>query len=116
MKGIEYKGVNSVDGPIIIVRRSENVFYGEIVAVLDRFGEKRVGRIIDVSEEYAVVQIFGSTTGIDLEETRVEFLDTPMELRVGDGLLGRIFNGLGKPIDGYPDIISSKKEDTHYFR
>ncbi len=113
MKGIEYKGVNSVDGPIIIVRRSENVFYGEIVAVLDRFGEKRVGRIIDVSEEYAVVQIFGSTTGIDLEETRVEFLDTPMELRVGDGLLGRIFNGLGKPIDGYPDIISSKKVNVN---
>lgn len=113
MKGIEYKGVNSVDGPIIIVHRSENVFYGEIVAVLDRFGEKRVGRIIDVSEEYAVVQIFGSTTGIDLEETRVEFLDTPMELRVGDGLLGRIFNGLGKPIDGYPDIISSKKVNVN---
>lgn len=113
MKGVEYKGVNAVDGPIIIVRRSENVFYGEIVDVRDRYGEKRTGRIIDISEEYAVVQIFGSTTGIDLSESHVEFLDTPMELRVGEGLLGRIFNGLGHPIDGYPEIISSKKVNVN---
>ena len=49
MKGIEYKGVNAVEGPIIIVKRSENVFYGEIVAIKDRYGEKRTGRIIDIS-------------------------------------------------------------------
>lgn len=113
MKGVEYKGVNAVDGPIIIVRRNENVFYGEIVDVRDRYGQKRTGRIIDISEEYAVVQIFGSTTGIDLSESHVEFLDTPMELRVGEGLLGRIFNGLGHPIDGYPEIISSKKVNVN---
>ena len=100
MKGIEYKGVNSVDGPIIVVKRSENVFYGEIVAILDRYGEKRTGRIIDISEEVAIVQVFGTTTGIDLDDSSIEFLDSPMELRVGEGLLGRIFNGLGKPIDG----------------
>ena len=109
MKGMEYRGVKSVDGPIVVVRRTDNVFYGEIAAVRDRTGEKRTGRVIDVSDEYAVVQIFGSTSGIDLENTTVEFLDTPMELRVSEGLLGRIFNGLGKPIDGYPEIISSKK-------
>ncbi len=109
MKGMEYRGVKSVDGPIVIVKRSDNVFYGEIAAVRDRTGEKRTGRVIDVSDEYAVVQIFGSTSGIDLENTTVEFLDSPMELRVSEGLLGRIFNGLGKPIDGYPEIISSKK-------
>ena len=109
MKGMEYRGVKSVDGPIVVVKRSDNVFYGEIVSVRDRTGEKRTGRVIDVSEEFAVVQIFGSTSGIDLENTTIEFLDTPMELRVSEGLLGRIFNGLGKPVDGYPEIISSKK-------
>lgn len=108
MKGIEYRGVASVDGPIVVVRRTENVFYGETVCVRDRYGEKRVGRIIDVSETAAVVQIFGSTTGLDLDMTSFEFLDTPLELRVGEGLLGRIFNGLGEPIDGYPPIISSE--------
>ena len=115
MKGIEYKGVTSVDGPIIIVKRSENVFYGEIVQVRDKNGEKRTGRIIDVSDEYAVVQVFGTTSGIDLENSSVEFLDSPMELRVGKGLLGRIFNGLGKPIDGYPEIVSSKKVNVNGF-
>ncbi len=113
MRGIEYRGVTSVDGPVVVVRRTESVFYSETVAVRDRFGEKRIGRVIDISEEYAVVQIFGSTTGIDLNETTVEFLDEPMELRVGEGLMGRIFNGLGKPIDGHPEIISSKKVNVN---
>ena len=107
MKGIEYRGVNSVDGPIVVVRRTENIFYNETVSVRDRNGDKRLGRVIDMNEKAAVVQIFGSTTGIDLEESSFEFLDKPLELRVGEELLGRVFNGLGEPIDGYPEIISS---------
>ena len=113
MKGIEYRGVTSVDGPIIVVKRTENVFYNETVYVRDRFGEKRTGRIIDLSEEAAVVQIFGTTTGLDLHDTTIEFLGEPLELRVGEGLLGRIFNGLGEPIDGHPPIVSSTKIDVN---
>ena len=113
MKGIEYRGVSSVDGPIVVVKRTSNVFYGETVVVRDRTGVKRTGRVIDISEEAVIVQIFGSTSGIDLENTTVEFLETPLELRVSEGLLGRIFNGLGKPIDGYPEIISSKKVNVN---
>lgn len=113
MKGVESTGVVSVDGPIIVVKRTGNVFYGEIVAVRDRAGDKRIGRVIDVSEKVAVVQIFGTTNGIDLSSTKVEFLESPMELRVGESLLGRIFNGLGEPIDGYPAIISSIKRNVN---
>lgn len=113
MKGIEYRGVTSVDGPIVVVKRSENVFFNEIVSVRDKYGEKRTGRIIDLNKDTAVVQIFGSTTGLDLNETSVEFLDKPMELNVGDGLLGRVFNGLGEPIDGYPQILSEKKVNVN---
>ncbi len=109
MKGIEYRGVNSVDGPIIAVQRTENVFYNETVCVRDRTGVKRLGRIVDLSEKACIVQVFGTTTGLDLAETSFEFLDKPLELRVSDELLGRVFNGLGEPIDGYPEIISSKK-------
>lgn len=109
MKGVEYRGVKSVDGPIVVVKRSENVAYNETVYVRDRFGEKRTGRVIDVSDEVAIVQIFGSTTGIGLKDTTVEFLEEPLELRVGPDLLGRIFNGLGEPIDGFASIVSSKK-------
>lgn len=113
MKGVEYRGVTSVDGPIIIVKRSENVSYNEIVFVRDKNGEKKTGRVIDLNKDTAVVQVFGSTTGLDLNETTVEFLEEPMELRVGEGLLGRIFNGLGEPIDGLPPIVSSRKIDVN---
>ena len=109
MKGIEYSGLNAVDGPIIAVKRSENSFYDEVVYVRDKNGDKKTGRIIDLNETTAIVQIFGSTTGLDLNSSTVEFLQEPMELRVGKSLLGRIFNGLGEPIDGYPQIISDKK-------
>ena len=113
MKGIEYRGVTSVDGPIIVVKRTENVSYNEIVYVRDKNGEKKTGRVIDLNKDSVIVQIFGSTTGLDLNESTVEFLEEPMELRVGEGLLGRIFNGLGEPIDGLPPIVSSKKVDVN---
>ncbi|MBQ1949958.1 MAG: V-type ATP synthase subunit B [Treponema sp.] len=109
MKGIEYRGVTSVDGPIVAVRRTENIFYNETVYVRDRSGEKRLGRVIDLNEKAAVVQIFGNSSGIDLNDSTFEFLDSPLELTVSEDLLGRVFNGLGEPIDGFPQIISSKK-------
>ena len=113
MKGIEYRGVASVDGPIVVLKKTENVFFGETVCVRDRNGKKRTGRIVDVSEKAVIVQIFGDTTGLDLDETSFEFLGNPLELRVGEGLLGRIFNGLGEPADGYPPIISSEKRNIN---
>ena len=113
MKGIEYRGINSVEGPIVAVRRSENVSYNEVVYVRDKNGEKKTGRVIDLNDSAAIVQVFGSTTGIDLKESSVEFLGEPLELRVGEGLMGRIFNGLGEPIDGYGQIVSSEKLDVN---
>ena len=113
MKGIEYRGINSVEGPIVAVRRSENVSYNEVVYVRDKNGERKTGRVIDLNESAAIVQVFGSTTGIDLKESSVEFLGEPLELRVGEGLMGRIFNGLGEPIDGYGQIVSSEKLDVN---
>ncbi len=113
MKGIEYRGVVSVDGPIVAVRRTENIFYNETVYVRDKSGQKRLGRVIDLNEKVAVVQIFGNTSGIDLSDSTFEFLDTPLELTVSEDLLGRVFNGLGEPIDGFPQIISSKKVNVN---
>ncbi len=113
MKGIEYKGLNSVEGPIVVLQRTENVFYGETVKVRDRNNDERIGRIVDINEKAVIVQIFGDTTGLDLDNTHYEFLENPLELRVGEDLLGRIFNGLGEPIDGFPQIISSKKVNVN---
>jgi V/A-type H+-transporting ATPase subunit B len=69
--------------------------------------------VVDLSEDWAAVQIYGSNTGLSAEEARVEFLGKPMELRVGPGLLGRVFNGLGEPVDGYGDILSSTCLDVN---
>ena len=113
MKGTEYRGITAVDGPIVVLKRKENVFYNETVCLRDRYGEKRLGKIVDISEDAVIVQIFGNTTGIDLELSTYEFLDEALELRVGEGLLGRVFNGLGQPIDGYPEIISSEKRNVN---
>jgi V/A-type H+-transporting ATPase subunit B len=89
------------------------VGYNEVVAVYDRTEGRRLGRVVDLSKDYTAVQIFGANTGLSADEARVEFLGKPMEMRVGQGLLGRVFNGLGEPIDGYGNIFSSTSLDVN---
>ena len=113
MRGIEYRGLSRIEGPVVITERSRNVGFNEVVAVYDRENTRRLGRVLDLSEDWAAIQIFGNSTGLSADDSRVEFLERPMELRVGPGLLGRVFNGLGEPIDGYGSIFSSKTYDIN---
>ncbi|GHV94978.1 V-type ATP synthase beta chain [Spirochaetia bacterium] len=113
MRGIEYRGLTRIEGPVVITARSRNVGYNEVVAVYGRDEGRRLGRVVDMSEDWAAIQIFGNSTGLSADDSRVEFLGKPMELRVGPGLLGRIFNGLGEPIDGYGNIFSSTTLDVN---
>jgi len=113
VRGIEYRGLKRIEGPVVITERSRNVGFNDMVAVYGRDGGKRYGRVLDLSEKLTAIQIFGNSTGLSADDTRIEFLDKPMELRVGTGLMGRIFNGLGEPIDGYGSIFSSKTCDIN---
>ncbi|MDR0642968.1 MAG: V-type ATP synthase subunit B [Treponema sp.] len=113
MRGVEYRGLTRIEGPVVITQRSRDVGFNEVVAVYDRDEGRRLGRVVDMSEDWTAIQIFGSNTGLSADDSRVEFLGKPMELRVGPGLLGRIFNGLGEPIDGYGDIFSSTTLDVN---
>ncbi|GHV72903.1 V-type ATP synthase subunit B [Spirochaetia bacterium] len=113
MRGVEYRGLTRIEGPVVITERSRNVGFNEVVAVYDRDEGRRLGRVVDMSEDWTAIQIFGSNTGLSAADSRVEFLGKPMELRVGPGLLGRIFNGLGEPIDGYGTIFSSTCLDVN---
>ena len=113
MRGVAYRGLTRIEGPVVITARSKNVGFNEVVAVYDREGGRRLGRVVDMSEDWTAIQIFGNTTGLSADEARVEFLGRPMEMRVGTGLLGRIFNGLGEPIDGYGAIFSSTCLDVN---
>ena len=87
--------------------------FNEVVAVYDREEGRRLGRVVDMDDKWTAIQLFGSNTGLSADESRVEFLGQPMELRVGNGLLGRIFNGLGEPADGYGEIFSSDLLDVN---
>ncbi|MDR3337595.1 MAG: V-type ATP synthase subunit B [Treponema sp.] len=113
MRGVEYRGLSRIEGPVVITERRGDLGFGEVVAVYDREEGRRLGRVVDMSEAWIAIQIFGSNTGLSADDSRVEFLGKPMELRVGPGLLGRIFNGLGEPVDGYGDIISSTCLDVN---
>jgi V/A-type H+-transporting ATPase subunit B len=113
MRGVEYRGLTRIEGPVVITGRSANIGFGEVVAVYDRGGSRRLGRVVDMSGDWTAVQIFGSTTGLSAEDSRVEFLGRPLELRVGPGLLGRVFNGLGEPVDGCGNIFSSTRMDVN---
>ena len=84
-----------------------------MVAVYGRDGGRRLGKTIDVSERTVAVQLFSDNAGLSLDDARIECLCRPLELRVGPGLLGRVFDGLGHPSDGYPDIISSEHRDVN---
>ncbi|MDR1286209.1 MAG: V-type ATP synthase subunit B [Treponema sp.] len=113
MRGLEYRGLTRIEGPVVITAKSRNVGFNEMVAVYDREEGRRLGRVVDMSGEWAAIQIFGSSTGLSAGDSRVEFLGKPMELRVGPGLLGRVFNGLGEPVDGYGPIFSSRTMDVN---
>ncbi|HWR11588.1 MAG TPA: V-type ATP synthase subunit B [Rectinemataceae bacterium] len=113
MRGTEYRGLNKADGPIVIAARTENVGFSELVRIKDRYGQSRIGRVVDISEQAVAIQLFSDTSGISLDEAWIEYLEKPLEFRVGPDIVGRIFNGLGKPMDGYPEIPSSDLRDIN---
>ena len=113
MRGVEHRGLAAAEGPIVVAERRESVGYGELVAVYGRDGARRLGRVVEVGDKAMAIQLFSDNAGLSLDEARVECLGKPLELRVGEGLLGRVFDGLGRPADGYPEILSSEKRDVN---
>lgn len=106
----EYKTISRIAGPLVFVRKTEPVAYGDMVKVLLPDGEEKNAQVLDTSGEVVVIQVFEGTSGIDLN-SRVKFLDQPIRLPVSEELLGRIFSGSGKPIDGGPEIAAEKAMD-----
>ncbi|MBP2069240.1 V-type ATP synthase subunit B [Anaerococcus nagyae] len=109
----EYKTVTEVVGPLMLVEGVEGVNFDELVDIEMHTGERRRGRVIEIEEGRAMVQLFEGSTGINLEATSVRFLGRPLELGVSEDMVGRAFNGLGEPIDDGPDIIPDEKRDVN---
>jgi len=109
----EYHRIKEIKGPLLVVEGVSRVAYDEIVEIELASGEKRRGRVLDVSHGIAVVQVFEGTTGITSTGTKVRFLGRPLEIPVSEDMLGRVFNGLGEPIDGRPPILAEEKRDIN---
>lgn len=109
----EYKTVSEVVGPLMVVEGVEGVTYDELVHIKLNNGELRRGRIIEIDEDKAMVQIFEGSSGINLKSTAVRFLGRPLELGVSPDMIGRVFDGLGRPIDDGPMIMPDHKLDIN---
>ena len=108
----EYKTVEEITGPLMMVRMVQGVTFDEMVEVELRDGSLRRGRVLEVSGDTAVVQLFESAAGIRPADAKVRFLGHPLQLGVSADMLGRVFNGLGRPIDGGPEILAEELRDV----
>jgi len=109
----EYTSVVEVAGPLMIVEGVEGIMYGEVVEIETGSGEIRHGQVLDAMETRAVVQVFEGTSDLDTKSTKARFLGETMKLGVSTSMLGRVFDGAGRPRDGKGEIIPEKRLDIN---
>src|SRR5512134_164235 len=111
--GQEVVGVGRIEGPILIVEGATNVSYDEVVEIRDSRGQLRRGRVLEVGEGTAVIQVFAGSTGLSVDGTRIRFLGETLHMPVAEEMLGRVFDGLGNPIDGGPQPLTERFADVN---
>lgn len=109
----EYRTVSEIAGPLMVVENVKGVKFDELVQVRMDSGEVRQGQVLEVSDDYAVVQVFEGTSNLSAEESKARFLGTGLTLGVSPDMMGRVFDGLGKPKDDGPQIIPEKRIDVN---
>ena len=109
----EYKTIQEIAGPLMLVQGVEGVTYNELGEIELANGEKRRCKVLEIDGSNAMVQLFESSTGINPKESKVRFLGRAMELGVSEDMLSRVFDGLGRPIDGGPEILPEKRMDVN---
>lgn len=109
----EYRTVSEITGPLMVVENVKGVKFDELVQVRMDSGEVRQGQVLEVSDDYAVVQVFEGTSNLSAEESKARFLGTGLTLGVSPDMMGRVFDGLGKPKDDGPQIIPEKRIDVN---
>jgi len=109
----EYHGINQIKGPLVFIENIHNVGYNELVEIHDSKGEQRLGIVLETGEGYAVVQVFEGTSGLTLPKTTVRFTGSPLTIPVAEEMQGRVFDGLGRPIDGGPEPVAEERRDVN---
>lgn len=111
--GLEYSKISEIKGPLLIIDGVTGAAFDELVEIETPSNEKRLGRVLEIGGGRAVVQVFEGTTGLSVSETKTRFLGKTMKIPVSDQLLGRVFDGLGRPIDSLPDPVGDKFLDIN---
>ena len=109
---IEYMGFGEVNGPLVVLDGVSGCGYEEIAEITMDNGEKRLGQVIKVEGDKAVLQVFEGTTGISLVNSRSKLTGEPLKIPLSKEILGRVFNGIGRPIDGFGDVYPEKYESV----
>jgi V/A-type H+-transporting ATPase subunit B len=111
--GLEYSKVAEIKGPLLVIDGVEKAAFDELVEIEDNEGNRRLARVLETGFGKAVVQVFEGTSGLSVTGTRARFLGKTMQLAVSDQLLGRIFDGLGRPLDGLPEPVGREFLDIN---
>ena len=110
---IEYLGLSSINGPLVVLEGVQDAFYDEIVEFTVDRKTKKIGRIIELFEDKAIIQVFEGTENMSLNNTRTRLTGRPMEVTLAPDMLGRTFNGIGQPIDGLGPLVSDIRRDVN---
>ncbi len=110
---IEYLGLSEINGPLVVLEGVKDAFYDEIVTLTVEENEKKIGRIVEVYQDKAIIQVFEGTDEMSLKNTHTRLTGKPMEISVSEEMLGRVFDGVGQPIDGLEEIYSDDKRDVN---
>ncbi len=110
---IQYKTIREVVGPLMLVDQVEGVKYDELVRIVQENGEERVGKVLEVNNDKALIQLFNSSQGLKISTSKVSFLGHGIELKVSPDIIGRVFDGMGRPIDGGGEIIPDQSLDIN---
>ena len=109
----EYKTIREVVGPLMLVDHVEGVKYDELVKIKQANGEERIGKVLEVDKDKALVQLFDSAQGLKISSAKAVFLGHGIEIKLSPDILGRVFDGMGRPIDGGGEIIPEKVMDIN---
>ena len=111
--GVQYSNIAEIKGPLVVVDGVENAAFDELVEIETNDGEKRLGKVLEVGNGKAIVQVFEGTTGLSVSGTNAKFVGKVMEMPVSEQVLGRVFDGLGRPKDGLPDLVAESFLDIN---
>lgn len=110
---IQYSGLKDINGPLVCLEGVSGVAYDEIAELQLENGSKRLGRVVQMEGDKVILQVFEGTSGLSLENTRTSFKGKPLELPLSTEMLGRVFNGAGKPVDGLGPVYAEKTGDIN---